>query len=230
MYATQNEAYNQGLRNYMIGIYNTMLLGLLVSAGAAYFSVASGFTDVMKAHSWLYLIVALSPLALIFVIGSAMRKSPLSTVKMWYWVFVALEGIGLSVMLSKYSGESIFTAFLVSAAGFAGCSLYGYTTKRDLGPIGTVAVFMLIGLLALMIVNIFIPSSGFTILICLAGLVIFALLTAWDTQKLKEAYNPSLSGDELGRITVWGALDLYLDFLNIFLFVLRLIGVAPNDD
>lgn len=229
MYLAEREALDLGLRKYMTSIYNLMLMGLLVSAGAAWFATASGLLDVLKQGGLLFWIVALSPLGLVFAMSLGIERMKLSTLHGLYWTFVVVEGLGLSVILSRYTGGSILTAFLASAVGFAGCSLYGYMTKRDLGPIGTFLIFALFGLLAVMILNIFIPSPGLSLFIGFAGVLIFAGLTAWDTQTLKEAYSPRMTGDYQQRIVVMGALNLYLDFLNMFLFILRLVGVKSDD-
>lgn len=221
--------YDEGLRRYMIGIYNIMLAGLLASAGAAWLSISTGFVDTLKDGGLLFWVVLLAPLGLIFAMGAAMRRASTTTLFSLYGLFVVLEGLGLSVVLSRYTGGSITTAFLVASAGFAGLSLYGYTTKKSLAGLGTVMVFGLFGLIALMIVNLFIRSSGLDILICLAGLGVFGVLTAWDTQKLKDAYDPHMSEDATLRMSLWGAIDLYLDFLNIFLFLLRLLGQTSDD-
>ena len=228
MELTRGETYDIGLRKYMTSIYNLMLLGLLASAGAALFASTSGLTASLLQGGALFWIVALSPLFLVLAMSLGGDSMKLTTLHALYWTFVVVEGLGLSVILSKYTGGSILLAFLSAAVGFGGCSLYGYTTKRDLGPIGTFLVFALFGLLGLMILNLFIVSSGMSLFIGIAGILIFAGLTAWDTQTLKRAYSSSLTGDTQGRIVVMGALNLYLDFLNIFLFLLRFVGVKKD--
>ena len=229
METAYRDTYDMGLRNYMTNIYNIMLVGLLASAGSAWLSIATGFVDVLKNGGLLFWVVLLAPLGLIFAMGAAMRRASTSTLFTLYGLFVVLEGLGLSVVLSLYTGGSITIAFLVAAAGFAGLSLYGYTTKKSLSGIGTIMIYGLFGLIALMIVNLFIRSSGLDILICIAGLGVFGVLTAWDTQKLKDAYDPAMGEDATLRQSLWGAIDLYLDFLNIFLFLLRLLGVRSDD-
>lgn len=229
MEAIRGESYDQGLRNYMTSIYNLMLMGLLASAGAAWFATASGLVDTLKQGGLLFWIVGLSPLGLVFAMSLGVERMKLSTLHALYWTFVVIEGLGLSVILSRYTGGSILLAFLASAVGFAGCSLYGYTTRRNLGPIGAFLIFALFGLIALMILNIFIPSTGLNLFIGIAGILIFAGLTAWDTQSLKDAYTTQMSGDMQGRTVLMGALNLYLDFLNMFLFILRLVGVKSDD-
>jgi len=223
------DTYDMGLRNYMTSIYNLMLMGLLASAGAAWFAGASGMLEVLKQGGLLFWLVALSPLGLVIAMSFGVERMKVSTLHALYWAFVIIEGLGLSVILSRYTGGSVLMAFLASAVGFAGCSLYGYTTKRNLGPIGSFLIFALFGLIALMILNIFIPSTGLNLFIGIAGILIFAGLTAWDTQSLKEAYSANMDSDTQGRIVVMGALNLYLDFLNMFLFILRFVGVKTDD-
>ena len=185
--------------------------------------------EVLKQGGLLFWLVALSPLGLVIAMSFGVERMKVSTLHALYWAFVIIEGLGLSVILSRYTGGSVLMAFLASAVGFAGCSLYGYTTKRNLGPIGSFLIFALFGLIALMILNIFIPSTGLNLFIGIAGILIFAGLTAWDTQSLKEAYSANMDSDTQGRIVVMGALNLYLDFLNMFLFILRFVGVKTDD-
>jgi uncharacterized protein len=220
---------DHGLRAYMVSIYNLMLLGLLVSAGAAWFADVSGMVETLKQGGALFWGVALSPLLLVLAMSFGSNTMKVSTLYGLYWAFVVIEGLGLGLILSRYTGGSIILAFLAAATGFAGCSLYGYTTRRNLGPIGSFLVFALFGLLGLMILNIFMPSSGLNLFIGIAGILLFAGLTAWDTQMLKQAYHPTADKDYQSRLVIMGALNLYLDFLNMFLFILRLVGVKADD-
>jgi FtsH-binding integral membrane protein len=213
----------------MTGIYNWMMIGLLVSSGAAYFSVASGLVTTLAQRGLLFWVVLLAPLALIFGMAAAMRSASVSTVRWLYILFTVLEGLGLSTVLIKYTGASVASTFVATAAAFAGLSLWGYTTKRNLSGIGSFLIMALVGLLVVMILNAFFPSPAISLLIGIAGVLIFAGLTAYDTQKLKEAYHSGMGEDEKARITIWGALDLYLDFINLFLFLLRFIGVKADD-
>lgn len=228
--ATQTaESYDRGLRSYMTGIYNWMMLGLLVSAGAAYFSVASGMVTELAKGGLLFWVILLAPLGLIFFMASAMRNSSLNVVRGLYVLFTILEGLSLSVVLIKYTGASVATTFVATAAAFAGLSLWGYSTKKNLSGLGSFLIMAVVGLLVVMILNIFFPSPVISLLIGIAGVLIFAGLTAYDTQKLKDAYGSYVSEDEQARMSVWGALDLYLDFLNLFLFLLRFLGVKTSD-
>jgi FtsH-binding integral membrane protein len=229
MYVTQTSGVDQGLRRYMTSIYNLMFLGLLVSAGTAVLGESLGLVQLFKSTPILFYITLFSPLGLVLAMSIGGDRMKLSTLHLLYWSFVVIEGLVLSVILAAYTSGSIITALVAAAVGFLGCSLYGYVTRRDLGPIGTVMVFALFGLIGLMILNIFIPSTGLNLFIGIAGILVFGILTAWDTQKLKLAYYAGMGSDQMGRLVVMGALDLYLDFLNMFLFILRLMGVKSDD-
>ena len=148
----------------------------------------------------------------------------LLTAQVTFWVYAALIGLSLSSLFFIFTGESIAQAFFITAAMFAGMSIYGYTTQRDLSAMGSFLVMGLIGLLIAMLVNLFLKSTGLDFVISAAGVLIFAGLTAWDTQKIKEMYDPMEDGTLVGRKAVMGALTLYLDFINLFLFMLRFLG------
>jgi FtsH-binding integral membrane protein len=229
MELTQRETYDAGLRSYMLSIYNMMILGMLLSAATAWATDAFGLTETLKQGGLLFWVVALSPLLIVMVMSFGLEKLSLATLQILFWVFAAIEGVGLALIISRYTAGSVLMAFLSTSVGFAGLSLFGYTTKRNLGAMGNFLVFALFGLIALMLLNIFIASSGLSLVIGIAGILIFAGLTAWDTQTLKEAYSPYMDGTARGRIVTMGALNLYLDFLNMFLFILRIFGGKSND-
>ena len=227
MFSTQTGTNDIGLRNYMTSIYNLMLMGLLVSAWSAWFSEISGILEVFKHSKIIFAAVLFTPLLLVFAMSFLAETGSVIKLYSLYWAFVVIEGFVLSVILSRYTAGSIVLALVASAAGFAGCSLYGYVTRRNLNAIGTFLVFSLFGLIIAMIVGIFLQSRLFEVIISFAGILIFAGLTAWDTQKLKDAYSPTV---DQRRIVIMGALNLYLDFLNMFLFILRITGVASKND
>jgi FtsH-binding integral membrane protein len=229
MELTQRQTYDAGLRSYMLSIYNMMILGMLLSAATAWATDAFGLTETLKQGGLLFWVVALSPLLIVMVMSFGLEKLSLATLQILFWVFAAIEGVGLALIISRYTAGSVLMAFLSTSVGFAGLSLFGYTTKRNLGAMGNFLVFALFGLIALMLLNIFIASSGLSLVIGIAGILIFAGLTAWDTQTLKEAYSPYLDATARGRIVTMGALNLYLDFLNMFLFILRIFGGKSND-
>ena len=141
-----------------------------------------------------------------------------------FWTYAALMGLSLAGIFLLYTGASIARVFFITAGTFAAMSLYGYTTQRDLSAMGSFLIMGLIGLFIAMLVNLFLKSSGLDFVISAAGVLIFAGLTAWDTQRIKEMYDPMEDGTVVGRKAVMGALSLYLDFINLFLFLLRFLG------
>ncbi|MEM1365176.1 MAG: Bax inhibitor-1/YccA family protein, partial [Pseudomonadota bacterium] len=170
-------------------------------------------------------VVMLAPLGFVFMFGSMVNRVSVSTGQFMLYAFGALMGLSLSSVFLVFTGESITQTFFVTAAAFAGLSLYGYTTKRDLSAFGTFLVMGLIGLIIASLVNIFLQSSGLQFIISVAGVLIFAGLTAWDTQRIKAIYD-QVAHDEtlMGRTAIMGALSLYLNFINLFMFLLQFMG------
>jgi uncharacterized protein len=228
-----------GLRSFMLGVYNKVALGLVVSAALAYvtgqvpavqqllFKVITGpngeaFYGGYTPLGW---VVAFGPLAVLLFSGFAMKNVSPRTSGIVYWLVVALMGASLGAITIMYTGASIFSTFLITATAFGGLSLVGYTTKRDLRPMGSFLIVGLIGIFIASIVNIFLMNSMMSFIISVLGVLIFAGLIAYDTQKLKMTYY-EVGGDQaaMGVATNYGALNLYLDFINLFLFLLRLFG------
>lgn len=223
--ATRTAEYDEGLRSYMIGIYNYMTMGLLISAATAWLAAATGFTLTMVASPILFIVLLLAPFGLIFAMAGA-ENMKTSTMRTLFILFTVLEGLTLSVVLLKYTGASIAVTLVATSAVFAGLSLWGYTTKKDLSGFGTFLIGALFGLLAMMILNLIFQSPVMHFVIGVAGVLLFAALIAFDTQKLKNAYGDrAFLGGDIHKAMIWGALDLYLDFLNMFLFLLRFMGV-----
>jgi FtsH-binding integral membrane protein len=223
-----------GLRAFMLGVYNKLALGLLISGALAWASVtvpeirnALYVTDAFGRHGFTMLGMAVqwSPLVILLVSMFAMRNPTAGGASLLYWAVVSLMGLSLGIVFLAYTGGSIFLTFFVTAAAFAGLSLTGYVTKRDLSGMGAFLIMGVWGLIIASVVNIFLHSETMNFLISVVGVLIFAGLTAYDTQKLKMIYYQS-GGDanRLGVITSYGALNLYLDFLNMFLFLLRIMG------
>ena len=224
-----------GLRSFMLGVYNKMALGLLLSAALAW--VTSQFPPVTElmfrttadgrfaGYTILGAVVAFSPIAVILFGAFAMRNVTPRSSGIMYWLIVALIGAGLGVLGLVYTGTSIATTFLITASAFGVLSLFGYTTKRDLTGFGSFLIMGLWGLIIASLVNMFLHSGPMSLLISVLGVGIFAGLTAYDTQKLKMQYY-QLGGDQaaLGVATNFGALNLYLDFINLFTLLLRLTG------
>ncbi len=231
--ATASAAIDQGLRAYMLGVYNYMATALAVTGFAAYgtkllsFNEASGsFTPFGQAlyGSPLLWVVALAPLGLVFWLSARIHAMSIRKAQTLFYIFAALIGVSLSSVLITYTTESVARAFFITAGAFAGLSAYGYSTKRDLGPLGAFLGIGLIGLILVMIVNLFIASAPLELMISVGGVLIFAGLTAYDTQKIKSMYSASDGHGVMQRKSIFGALKLYLDFINMFLFLLRLVG------
>jgi FtsH-binding integral membrane protein len=222
-----------GLRTFMLGVYNKMALGLVLSAGLAYltssvppirdmmFTVANGRVG----YSILGMVVAFAPLAVLLFSGFALKNQSARSASAVYWTVVSLIGASLGVVALRYTGASIASTFLITATAFGGLSLVGYTTKKDLTGMGSFLIMGVIGLLIASVVNIFLASSMMQFIISVLGVLIFAGLTAYDTQRLKMQYY-ELGGDQaaMGIATSYGALSLYLDFINMFQFLLALFG------
>ncbi|RVU14056.1 Bax inhibitor-1/YccA family protein [Methylobacterium oryzihabitans] len=246
-YARGQVEIDQGLRTFMLGVYNNMVLGLAVSAvvalGINKLAVAASQADAVarigsipltafgKAlyGSPLMWVVALAPLAFIFLFSFRMDRMSAATARTTFLAFAAVMGASLSTLLIRYTGASVVQVFFVTAAAFGGLSLYGYTTSRSLSGIGSFLVMGLIGLMIASLVNIFLASSALQFAISVIGVVIFAGLTAYDTQKLKEMYlYGNLDTEAAAKVSVFGALTLYLDFINMFQFLLSLMGNRNN--
>ena len=226
---------DEGLRSYMLKVYNLMALGLAITGLAAYgtFALAfdqSGLTAFGQAIylSPLRYVVMFAPLAMVFFLSFRIHAMSVSAAQTSFWVYAALMGLSLSSIFLIYTGQSIVQTFFVTAASFGALSLYGYTTKRDLSAMGSFMVMGLFGLLIASLVNIFLASTALNFAISVVGVLVFAGLTAWDTQKIKESYYEADSADMAGRKAIMGALQLYLDFINLFLFLLRFLGNNRN--
>ncbi len=222
---------DEGLRSYMLKVYNYMGLGLVVTGLVAWFSSQAAVSN-GQLTSWgellytspLMWVVALAPLAFVLVLSFGINRMSAGTAQLVFWAFAAVMGLSLSSIFLVYTGGSIAKVFFITAAMFGSMSLWGYTTKRDLTGMGSFLMMGLIGLIIAMIVNIFLGSSALDFAISALGVVIFAGLTAWDTQKIKESYSASHGAEVLQKGAIMGALSLYLDFINLFLMLLRLFG------
>lgn len=226
----ESEAIDVGLRKYMSQIFNLMALSLLVSGAVAYFSAASGFyVTIAQTSPFLLLALNFAPLGILFFLMFKVKTLQHSTLQILFWSFVALEGFSLGYVSLVYTGASIARVFLITAITFSASALYGYTTKRDLSPFATFFMIALIGLIVAMIVNLFMQSTAFHYAISAIGVLLFAGITAWDVQNIKNTYlQLSQSGSTgnaiLGRGVILGALSLYINFLNMFLFMLQFFG------
>jgi FtsH-binding integral membrane protein len=232
----QATAIDAGLRAYMIRIYNYMAAGVALTGAVSWltFNAATTTNDagrlvLTSIGQQLYsgpltIVLFIGTLGIVFFLSFRINKLQASTALMLFMGYAALLGLMLSSVFLQYTGASITRTFFISAASFGALSLYGYTTQRDLSPIGSFLIMGLFGLVLAMLVNMFLKSTGLDFAISAIGVLIFAGLTAWDTQKIKEMYDTNDDGTVSGRKAVMGALTLYLDFINLFLFMLRFMG------
>jgi FtsH-binding integral membrane protein len=222
---------DEGLRAYMLKVYNLMALGLAITGLAAYGAFSLAFADgqITAFGQAIYLsplkwVVIFAPLAMVFFLSFRINRMSVAAATTTFWVYAALVGLSLSSIFIIYTGQSIVQAFFVTAASFGALSLYGYTTKRSLSAMGSFMMMGLFGLIIAMLVNIFLQSSAVHFAINILGVVIFAGLTAWDTQRIKEMYYEADDVAVAGRKAIMGALTLYLDFINLFMFLLQFMG------
>ncbi|MGN6570375.1 MAG: Bax inhibitor-1/YccA family protein [Pseudolabrys sp.] len=236
-FGAQTAAIDAGLRAYMLRVYNYMAAGVALTGVVAWFTYnaavvtnsagqITGLTAFGQAifGGPITIVLFLATLGIVFFMSFRIDKLQPSTALMLFMGYAALLGLMLSSVFLAYTGASITRTFFISAASFGALSLYGYTTQRDLSPIGSFMIMGLFGLILASLVNIFLKSSGLEFAISAIGVVIFAGLTAWDTQRIKEMYSSYDDGTIAGRKAVMGALSLYLDFINLFLFLLRFMG------
>lgn len=220
-----------GLRSYMLGVYNHMTIGLaitgLVALGASFAAIQggqlTGFGYAIYA-SPLKWVIMLAPIGMVFFFAAKLHSMASSTAQVVFWIYAALMGLSLSSIFLVYTGESITRVFFIAAGMFAGTSLYGYTTKKDLTGMGSFLFMGLIGILIASVVNIFLASSALQFAISVIGVLVFAGLTAYDTQSIKNEYRESDDGETQAKKSIHGALRLYLDFINLFIMLLSLFG------
>ena len=237
-------AIDEGLRAHMNKVYGTMSVGMLITFAAAWAISGLSVTSVPNAAqigpdryltelgvllytSPLKWVVMLAPLAFVFGMSAMINKMSAATAQLAFYAFAATMGLSISSIFLVYTGASIAQIFLITSIAFAGLSLYGYTTKKDLSAMGTFLIMGVIGLLVAMVVNIFLQSPAMMFAISILGVLIFAGLTAYDTQRIKTEYVAHAAhGDQewLGKAAIMGALSLYLNFINMFMFLLQLFG------
>ena len=228
-------AIDEGLRAYMIRVYNYMAVGVALTGIVSWLTFNAAVTETagrlvltpfgqMIFSGPAVLVLFLGTLGMVFLISWRINTLQPSTAFTLFMVYAGLLGLMLSSVFLAYTGASVTRVFFISAASFGALSVYGYTTQRDLSPIGSFMMMGLIGLIIAMLVNMFLKSTQLDFIISCIGVLCFAGLTAYDTQKIKEMYDVNEDGTISGRKAVMGALSLYLDFINLFLFLLRLVG------
>jgi uncharacterized protein len=216
-----------GLREYMLRVYNYMASGLALTGIVAYVAAYSGFYAQL-AQTPLIWVVVLAPIGFALFFGMRIQAMSYSTAQLCFWAFSAVMGLSLSYIFLRYTGDSIARVFFISAGTFAAMSLYGYTTKRDLAQFGAFLMMGLIGIILAGLVNLFIGSPALQFAISVIGVLVFVGLTAWDTQQIKESYAESYGTEMAGKSAIMGALQLYLDFINLFVLLLQLVGVRRD--
>ena len=229
--AVVKDTVDEGLRSYMIKVYNYMTGGLCLTALTVYLLINTGligmFFKVSEGYAGLSLlgwVALIAPLVMVFMFNSAVQRGSASKVQTMFWLFSAVMGISIAPVMLLYTGASVFRVFLITAATFGTMSLYGYTTKKDLTSIGSFMIMGLWGVIIASLVNIFMQSSTLYWVISYISVAIFVGLTAYDTQRIRSMYVGNDSEDILTRKAVSGALALYMDFINLFLDLLRIMG------
>lgn len=220
--------YDVGLRQHMLGIYNYMFAGLGLSGAVAFFLIQSGTSALFfttpgqfTALGWAAM---LAPLGLLLIASFTAQRLSVAATHGLYWSVAALQGVSLAVLFGAYTGQSITQIFLVTAAAFGALSIFGYTTKRSLSGLSTFLMMGLIGVIIAFVVNMFVQSSMLHFMASVIGVLVFAGLTAFDTQRLKTEYLDGVAGEGAANAQVWGALSLYLNFINLFQLLLSLFG------
>ena len=223
--ATKSEAQvDQGLRSYMLRVYNYMATGLGLTGLTAYFvAITPSLFNAIYGTPF-YWIVALAPLGFVFYLSARLHKISFAKAQTVFWIFSGVMGLSMAYIFIAFTGASIARVFFITAGTFAGMSLYGYTTKKDLTGWGSFLFMGLIGIIIAMIVNIFLQSGMLSFIISCVGVLVFVGLTAYDTQRIKEMYYASDHPEISGKKAIMGALKLYLDFINLFIMLLHLFG------
>ena len=220
---TRDHAYDAGLRSYMLSVYNYMASGVLLTGIVALAFAYSGAAATVMATP-LRWVIALSPLAFVMVMSFGMNRLSTAALQGMFWAFAGVMGLSMSAIFLVYTGPSIAITFFATATAFLSLSLYGYTTKRDLSGFGTFLIMGLVGLIVASLLNLFFQSPVMNLVISAIGVLLFAGLTAYDTQRIKGMYDYVAGTDMMGKAVIMGALSLYLDFVNMFQFLLSFLG------
>ena len=228
----RTDAYDAGLRSYMLSVYNYMASGVLLTGVVAMLFSAGGASSpaaqVFSQGGPLAWLLMLAPFGFVLAMNFGMNRMKTSTLQMLFWAFAVTMGLSLSTIFLVYSGTSIAQAFFATAAAFGGLSLYGYTTKRDLSAFGTFLIMGVVGILVASLLNLWLQSSALALGISVIGVLVFAGLTAYDTQRTKALYDQVAGTDMQGKVVILSALSLYLDFINMIMFILRWFGSSRN--
>ena len=218
-------ARDAGLRSYMLKVYNYMASGVLLTGIVAMLFAGSAIgQSIMLGGGLLRWLIIFAPLGFVFAMSFGFNRMSTATLNLMFWAFATVMGLSMSTIFMVFTGVSIAQTFFAVTAAFLGLSLWGYTTKKDLSGFGTFLIMGVVGLLVAMIINIFLQSTAMHFAISAIGVLLFAGLTAYDTQKIKSMYAYVAGTDMMGKAVIMGALNLYLDFINMFLFLLSFMG------
>ena len=225
--ATNVEAIDEGLRSHMISVYQYMMLGVAVTGLTAYFT--AGMPAIYNlVHGPLAIVFLLAPVAIVWLVFGNIQRMSAASAQAWFWFYSAMIGAWLSAIFHRYADADIVRVFFITSISFGSLSLYGYTTKRDLSAWGSFLFMGLVGILLALVVNYFMQSSALDFAVSVVGVLVFAGLTAYDTQRAKEIYFAGDDSETAGKKAIIAALELYLDFINMFLFLLRLVGSSRD--
>ena len=220
------ERLDEGLRSYMLQVYNYMGLGLAITGAVAFLVAATPALYVPIFTTPLKWVVMLAPLGFVFFLSARIHNMSVSAAQLTFWAFAAVMGLSLASIFLVFTGASIARVFFITAATFGAMSMYGYTTKRDLSGWGSFLFMGLIGIIVASLVNLFLASSAVQFAVSVIGVLVFTGLTAYDTQRIKETYYELDAADVATRNAIMGALRLYLDFINLFVMLLHLFGAS----
>ena len=217
-----------GLRQYMLRIYNYMASALALTGIVAY--VFAGYLETNRAlvHSPVMWLIIFAPFGLVMLLSFGINRLSAAAAQGIFWLYAGLMGLSMSTIFLTYTGTSIARVFFITAGTFTAMSLYGYTTKRDLSQFGSFLFMGLIGIVIASLVNMFLQNGMLQWIISVIGVVVFVGLTAWDTQSIKEMYFEGDGHEMAGKKAVMGALRLYLDFVNLFMMLIQIMGVRRN--
>jgi hypothetical protein len=225
---TRGTAYDAGLRKYMLSVYNYMASGVLLTGIVALLFASGGreslAAQIFMAPGILKYVIMFSPLAFVMVLSFGINRLSTGAAQAIFWTFAAVMGMSMSTIFLVYTGASIATTFFATAVAFLSLSLYGYTTKRNLQAFGTFLIMGVVGLIVASLLNLWVQSTALQMGISAIGVLLFAGLTAYDTQRIKEMYAYVAGTDMMGKALIMGALSLYLDFINMFQFLLSFMG------
>ena len=218
-------AYDAGLRSYMLSVYNYMASGVLLTGIVAMLFARSGAAEaILFGPGILKYVIMFSPLAFVMVLSFGINRLSTGTAQLLFWAFATVMGLSMASIFFRFTGPSIALTFFATSAAFVSLSLYGYTTKRDLSGFGTFLIMGVVGLIVASLLNLWFQSPAMTLAISAIGVLLFAGLTAYDTQRIKSMYAYVAGTDMMGKTVIMGALSLYLDFVNMFTFLLNFLG------